>query len=691
MPLQAVPRPLNLKRFWLSTALIFACTFALGSLATYLFEKKIYDQKVRLFSRPCPAPVILVEIDQESIDFYNRNFQAAWPWPRSFYARAVDFLTAAGAKAVAIDMIFSEPSLYGGDDDEALAAAMKRSGRVFMPLFFLTQEGPGADLARFALAAPPALSRLPSREGKVLLPLPAIRDALRGAGNAQAAPDRDRIYRRLQHFVRRGGRVYPSLALALALFADTRLSLAEIPFAADGGLNLYFYQPRSFRRHSISELIQSQVRLEAGEKAVLAPATFKDKIVFIGATAQALLDNRSTPVNAIGSGFELHATALGNLLGRDFIRVADPRLQWLLVLAAILLLNLFLARIKTIQAQLLAALGAVLLALAANLLLFRLGRDLDFIPLFIGLVAVSGYDAYNRYQRVRREKKFIQNAFKNYLSDSLLAEVMKNPGALNLGGEKKLVTIFFSDLAGFTTLSEKLPAEEVVHILNTYLERMTSVIMESGGFVNKFEGDAVMAFWGAPLASERQAALAMGAALRCQEELLALNDDFARNGLPRLGMRIGINSGEVIVGNIGSRKRFEYTVIGDAVNLASRLEGINKQYGTAIICGDLAGRMAAGEMVLRRLDRVRVKGKLNPEEIFEVVAAEGQIPAGQPEKLAVFEKGLQLYFSGAFAAALEVFSPLTDDPPALVFAKRCRRLLDNPPDSWDGCWTFTEK
>ncbi len=525
----------------------------------------------------------------------------------------------------------------------------------------------------------------------MLQPLPAIRAALRGAGNAQAAPDRDRIYRRLQHFVRRGGRVYPSLALALALFADPRLSLAEIPFAADGGLNLYFYQPRSFRRHSISELIQSQVRLEAGEKAVLAPATFKDKIVIIGATAQGLLDNRSTPVNAIGSGFELHATALGNLLDRDFVRVADPRLQWLLVLAAVLLLNLFLSRIKAIQAQLLAALAVVLLALAANLLLFRLGRDLDFIPLFIGLVAASGYDAYNRYQRVRREKKFIQNAFKNYLSDSLLAEIMKNPGALNLGGEKKLVTIFFSDLAGFTTLSEKLPAEEVVHILNTYLERMTSVIMESGGFVNKFEGDAVMAFWGAPLADELQAARAMRAALRCQEELLALNDDFARNGLPRLGMRIGINSGEVIVGNIGSRKRFEYTVIGDAVNLASRLEGINKQYGTAIICGDLAGRMAAGEMVLRRLDRVRVKGKKNPEEICEVVAGKESIPAGLPERLAVFEKGLQLYFSGAFAAALEIFSTLADDPPAQVFCKRCRWLLDNPPGQWDGCWTFTEK
>jgi len=177
--------------------------------------------------------------------------------------------------------------------------------------------------------------------------------------------------------------------------------------------------------------------------------------------------------------------------------------------------------------------------------------------------------------------------------------------------------------------------------------------------------------------------------LRCQKELVELNSDFVEKGLPRLGMRIGINSGEVIVGNIGSKKRFEYTVIGDAVNLASRLEGINKQYRTTIICGSLAGQMAAGEIVLRRLDRVRVKGKQNPEEIFEVVAAKAA--DGMGERLALFDSALQLYFNGDFAAAQMTFAELKDDPPAQIFAERCRWLLDNPPANWDGCWTFTEK
>jgi len=679
-----------LKRYGLSTALIFAVTFFLGGFFSHLYEAKIYDQKVLLSAPVAPDDVVLAKIDQGSIDFYSREFNISWPWPRSLYARAVDYLAAAGARAVAVDLVLSEPGLYDGED-ERLAASIQSSGHVFLPLFFHQGEDVTEAVERFALPAAPQLKRLPVRQGPVLLPLPSLCAAARGGGNAQADPDRDHVYRRIRHFVGHGGKIYPSLALAMALYAEPRLDLDDVPFAADGGLNLRFYRKDSFRTYAISELIQSQVRRDAGEKPIVAPAGLKGRIVVIGATATGLLDNRATPVNAGGSGFELHATALANLLQRDFIRVAPPWAQWLLVLLAIALLNLFLPRIQALTWQLLAALAIILLALAGNFILFRAGVDLDFIPLFLGLVICSGYDAYVRYQRVRREKKFIEGAFKGYMSDSLLAEIKKNPGGLHLGGEKKRVTVFFSDLAGFTSLSEKLPPEEVVRILNTYLERMTAEIMEGDGFVNKFEGDAIMAFWGAPLPSERQAALAMRAALRCQEKLRELNDEFADAGLPRLGMRVGVNSGEVIVGNIGSRRRFEYTVIGDAVNLASRLEGINKQYGTRVICGSLAAQMAAGEMILRRLDRVRVKGKQVPEEIFEVVAARDAMPAHVPGRLTEFEKGLRLYFAGDFAAAMDVFLALADDGPAQVFAKRCCWLLDNPPENWDGCWTYTEK
>jgi adenylate cyclase len=679
-----------LRRYLLSTALIFVLTISLGYSLSYLFENRIYDQKIRIFSRTIDAPIILVELDQESLDFYQKNFNVSWPWPRSLYAKAIDFLTSAKVKAVGLDMIFSEPSIYAGED-ELLAEAMQKAGNVFMPLFFSDNGNPAADLTRFALQSYPDLSRRPVKKGTKSLPVTKLLAALRGSGNAFFVQDRDSIFRRLKHFISCQGRVYPSFSLALALYADPKLNMQRIPFDQDGGLNLKFYSHDSFRRYSISELIQSQVRLQEGQGAVVPIAEFKNKIVLIGATAPGLLDNRPSPVSAAGSGFELHATALNNFLARDFIRVVPPWLQWFLVLLAIATLNGLLFKIKNIYWQVLVAVAVIALALVGNLILFGIRFDQNFLPLFLGLALATANDVYDRYRRERLKKKFIQNAFKNYLSDSLLAEIMKNPQGLNLGGEKKLVTIFFSDLAGFTTLSENLPPEGVVNILNTYLERMTTVIMADGGFVNKFEGDAIMAFWGAPLDSPDQAVRAMRAALRCQEELLALNEEFAGRSLPRLGMRIGINSGEVIVGNIGSQKRFEYTVIGDAVNLASRLEGINKQYRTAIICGSLAGRMADGQIVLRRLDRVRVKGKQNPEEVFEVACDRAQAPAGLSERLADFEKGLQLYFAGDFAAALKVFAALDDDPPAQVFAKRCRWLLDNPPADWDGCWTFTEK
>lgn len=679
-----------MRRYLLSTALIVVLTIALGVSLSSLFENRIYDQKVRVFSRRIDAPVVLVEIDQESLDFYRENFNIAWPWPRSLYAKAIDFLSAAGVKAVGLDMIFSEASLYGGED-ERLAAAMHRAGNVFLPLFFADSATTATDVSRFAVDAAPAFSRLAEKKGPKSLPLPLLLEALRGSGNAFFVPDQDGVFRSMRHLIRSQGRSYPSFSLALALYADAGLKIERIPLAVDGMLKLKFYEPASFQRISISALIQSQLRLEEGQAAIVPFTKFRNRIVLVGATAPGLLENRPSPVNAAGCGFELHATALSNFLTEDFIRDIPAWLQWALVLLAIVVLNALLFRIQTILWQVLAAAAMVLTAAAVNLFLFRSGFDQDLLPVVLGLVLTTAVDVYERYRRMRREKKFIQNAFQNYLSDSLLVEIMKNPRGLNLGGEKKLVTIFFSDLAGFTSLSEKLAPEGVVHILNTYLERMTTVIMENNGFVNKFEGDAIMAFWGAPLPSERQAARAMQAALRCQEELQALNRDFAEKGLPSLGMRIGINSGEVIVGNIGSRKRFEYTVIGDAVNLASRLEGINKQYGTRIICGARAEAMARGEMVLRRLDRVRVKGKQIPEAVFEVCAEKENVPAAMAQALANFEKGLQLYFDADFAAALELFVAGTGDPPSEIFAKRCRRLLADPPVDWDGVWTFTEK
>ncbi len=678
-----------MKRYLLSGLIAFLLLGAVFSIPLLQeYEKKLYDVKVRVFSRMVASDIVLVEIDQSSLDFYRKNFDLPFPWPRSLYARAIDYIGRAGARAIALDMIFSESDPYGSEDRK-LADSMARAGNVFLPVFFNLDQSSAAPLPQFAIDREIDI-RPPLRLG-VLASIPLLRNAQKGGGNSKAEPDRDGIFRRLNHLFLYQGRLYPSFPLSLALYLEPKTDLRRIPFAHDGSLNLVFYRKTSFPRMRIADVIQSQVRIDEGKSPIIPPVELRGKIVIVGATAPGLLDLRPTPLDATGSGFEIPATALANFLRRDFRVDLSPVLQWSLILLLIFLVNGLLAESKSYVSQVLISLLFFAGVVLVNFLAFRLGVNLNLLPQLLAVGLISAYDLYYRYHQARREKKFIQGAFRNYLSDSLLKQILKNPEGLALGGEKKVLTVFFSDLAGFTSFSERLNAEDVVSILNTYLERMTTIIMDHDGFVNKFEGDAIMAFWGAPVDIADQTGKAMRAALACQRELVALNREFRERGYPDLGMRIGINSGEVIVGNIGSKKRFEYTVIGDAVNLASRLEGINKRYRTQIVCGSSTRDLDSGDLVLRKLDRVRVKGKTRPEEVFEVVGRKADVGESVRGKIARFEDALGIYFAGDFGRAANLFATIVDDPPAAVFAERCRFLLDHPPLDWDGAITYTEK
>ncbi len=668
---------------------------ALVALLQVLFlgdvENRVYDGKVRLFSRVEALPVVLVAIDQGSIDFYARNFQVTWPWPRSLYGRAIRFLKGAGARLVALDMIFSEASPFEGEDGR-LAAEMAAAGNVALPLFFSERGGAAPAAERFALGAPPSRPALPRRDG-VQAPAATLLPALAAAGNASDRPDADGVYRRLQQLVVHRGRVFPSFSLAMATFLRHGYDAGRLPLDRDGTLKVHFYKPASFPVYAMDEVIQSQVLLEEGRPPVLDPALFQGKAVIIGATAPGLLDIRPTPLDGRAPGFRLHATALANLLRNETVRRPPP---WLLgALLALLLGGLawLLERSRGVTQRALVGFAVALLVVAACLLPFAWRVDLPLLPPLAGVALLSTWDVWSRYRRARRDKLVIQNAFQNYLSDSLLQQIMERPEALKLGGEKKPVTVFFSDLAGFTSFSETMSPEELVRVLNLYLERMTAILRSHDGYLDKFEGDAIMAFWGAPLAVDDPAGKAMGAALDCQTALARFNDEFSTQGLPRLAMRIGINSGEVVAGNIGALgRKINYTVIGDAVNLASRLEGINKPYGTSIICGSASRALCPGGMAFRHLDRVRVKGKAIPEEIYEVVGRAGEVGEERRRAIAAFEEALEHYFVGDFARAAPLFARLSgDDRASALFAQRCRYLIENPPERWEGVWTFHEK
>jgi adenylate cyclase len=263
---------------------------------------------------------------------------------------------------------------------------------------------------------------------------------------------------------------------------------------------------------------------------------------------------------------------------------------------------------------------------------------------------------------------------------------------LKLGGARRDVTVFFSDIAGFTSISEKMEPEPLVRFLNTYLGAMTNIILGRQGTLDKYEGDAIMAFWGAPISQEDHAIRACQAALECQKKLEELRFDWERQSLPPFRIRIGLNSGEAIAGNMGSESRFDYTVMGDNVNLASRLEGISKQYGTELIISENTRTLIGDDFVCRELDLIRVKGKDKPVRIFELIGKKDEVTPEQTQKIEVFQKGLGFYRSKNFMAAIEKFKSITNDPPSGVFAHRCEVFIQNPPaEGWDGVWTFTEK
>jgi adenylate cyclase len=317
-----------------------------------------------------------------------------------------------------------------------------------------------------------------------------------------------------------------------------------------------------------------------------------------------------------------------------------------------------------------------------------LGLDLcaalPIAELLVLFPTVLGY----RYLTEEREKRNIRLAFRYYLTPSVMDAVLADPSLLKLGGEKRELTVLFSDIRGFTSLSEKLAPEQLVHMLNDYLTPMTDVVFENGGTLDKYMGDAIMAFYGAPLEQPDHALRAVKTADSMMRALATLAPEWRAEGLPTLDIGIGINSGPMVVGNMGSESRFDYTVMGDAVNLGSRLEGTNKVYGTHVILSEDTEALVRGQVTTRELDSVRVKGKHKPVRIYELISI-GSPPPEWVEALEEYRRGLSLYrqrdFEQAAASFERVLERRPGDKPAEMYVRRCRDLQATPPAlDWDG-------
>jgi adenylate cyclase len=699
----------------LASTAVASALWAAGWLDRW--EYRTWDWRESVLARPSPATdrIRLVLLDQQSLDWGQSENSLSWPWPREVYGAVVAYLKRAGAKSVAFDVLFTEPSKYGVADDLALGNAIA-DHKGFVGALFLGEKTGTATAWPGGIPAYPLeirglaewLSAGGSQGGvaapRALFPVPEIASRAAVLADVHHDPDSDGVYRRVRLFRLFDGKAVPSLALGSLLAASQQtgveirpgsMSVAgkEVPIDREGYALLRFRgaSGTTYRQYSAAAVIQSELRIQAGEEPVIRdPDAFRGRHVIFGFSAPGLYDLRPAPVGGVFPGSEIHATALDNLMEGDFPENAPLPAAVALTLLLALLSAVSVVFTRSAWKSLL--LFAVCLPFPVLLSLFAYAKGY-WLPLVFQEAGVSlsllGGLAVN-YATEGRQKRFIKGAFRQYLSPEVIERLIAHPELLKLGGERRTLSVFFSDLQGFTGISEGMDPEALTALLNDYLSAMTDIIHEEGGTLDKYIGDAIVAFWNAPLDQPDHALRAARTAVRCQETLAELRPVFREKTGKELYMRIGLNTGAAVVGNLGSRSRFDYTILGDAVNLASRLEGINKQFGTYVLASEALRSAMGEEIAAREISRVAVVGRKEPVRVFELVTPKEL--AAREMIYSTFAGGLREFYAGRFSAALESFLAIEKtDPPAAAYARKCRALIDRPPEGWGGVWTMTEK
>ena len=682
------------------------------------WDNPLSDWRARFLAEPSAATerVKLILLDQYSLDWGSETMGLSWPWPREVYGAVLDYLKRNGAKAAVFDVLYTEASASGVADDELLGAAAGRFGNFVGAVFLgkttdqatrwpeyakpnpLRVEGLDAWLAAHPAAAKEIVS------DAAAFPVPELAKNAAWLANVREVPDGDGVFRRAAPFRVFDGRVLPSLGFAGWLAGmnavDVKAEIQphalvvggrRIPLDEAGRMILKFRgKSGTHQTFNAAEVIQSEVRLqEGGQPPIQDGSVFTDAHVVFGFSAPGLKDLRPSPMGGDYPGPEIYATMLDNLLEGDFLQDAPSAAVWLWVLALALAAGVGAASARNGWQSGAAALVLVPLPVLAGLAAWQAGYVLPAAGPMMGVVIALLGGAVINFVLEGRQKMFIKGAFKHYLSAEVIEQIMRDPGSLKLGGERRELTIFFSDLQGFSTISERLGPEDLTKLLNDYLSDMTDIILEEGGTLDKYEGDAIIAFWNAPLMQPDHAVRAVRASVRCQKKLAERRAEFEERTGAVLKMRIGLNTGPVVVGNMGSSNRFDYTVLGDAANLASRLEGANKALGTYMMVAESTWSQTNGAFPGRELGQLTVVGRKTPVRVYEATGLEGEA-AGAAEK--AFEAALALARAQQWLPAAEAFEKLAEEAAAKTYAAKCRALTAAGPDAaWDGIWNLTEK
>jgi adenylate cyclase len=736
--------------------LLYVLTYMVPSTETTFklikdIEARTLDVRFRVRGPKKPDPaIVIVAIDEKSEDVLGR-----WPFPRTVFADTLDFMHDAKARVVAFDINFPEPDqnsaletlqelkkVYhatgnttdpkflaeldkrelAADTDKHLADAISRFGNAILGYYFIfdkkeaesqKKEIVGGFMNFLSFQAYPQVLKpkkgveFEGLEAVGVQPdLPIFGDPAKNFGFFNVIQDSDGTVRNEPVVIEFDKAYYPSLDIATTLAYTnvsldkvavvfnqnglSRINLGSVTVPTDpwGMVQIDFHGPTgTYPTYSIADVVKHK----------LSPELFRDKIVLLGPTATGIFDMRPTPFESVFPGVEVHANFIDNLLNGKFIQRGARE-----NLLDMLFIFLFSMPVAVVIATMRPARSALLVLLAATAFVFFAYHEFAvqrvwlamFLPMATLFATYSMVVSYN-YFFEEREKKAVRGAFQQYMAPEVIAQVLDKPELLRLGGEEKRLTAMFADIRGFTSLSEGLTPTALVDLLNEYLSEMTEIIFSHQGTLDKYIGDAIMAFWGAPLETADHAERACRAALGMSAAMERLQDRWEKQGRPRIDIGIGVNTGPMLVGNMGSERRFNYTIMGDDVNLASRLEGVTKQFGTRLIISHTTWEEVRTKIVTRELDLIRVKGKKKPVAIYQVLALMDDRPH-YADLVDRFEEGLAAYRAGNWTVARNIFQALhadyPKDGPVNTFNARCAAFSAEPPHGvWDGVYEMTTK
>ena len=684
-----------------------------------LIELKTYDLRFLSRGQIQPSPtVVLALVDEKSLDTEGR-----WPWPRSKIATLIDKLSQDGAQVIGLDIGFLEPDEDA--QDLALANAIKQSSAaVILGYFFHMNETDlnyrldPSDIEQqfkriqaskypFVMYADPDTEVVPFLHAYAPESnLKMFTDVADASGYFSLRNDQDGVVRWLPLVIQGGENLFPPLPVSMLWHylgkpqltvkvgrygvEGIQMGKQLIPTDETGQLLInYLGPPKTFPHFSIGDILRGQI----------PKGTFTDKIVLVGATATGTYDRRHTPFSTVYPAVEIHATVIDNILTQNTI--TKPHWSMVYDLIAIILLGaligITLPRLNALKGLLLAAGLFVLHIVMTRWLFVHAGVWLNLVyPLFALSTNYTLLSAYD-YLTEERERRKIKQAFTHYVSPVVIEEMLKDPERLKLGGDEKVLTVLFSDLQGFTAASERYTPSQMIELLSEYYARMTEQIFAYEGMLKEYVGDELMAIFGAPIEQHDHAQRACAAALAMREQRAALRAEWAKLGRPPLIARTGINSGLMLVGNLGSKYRFAYGVLGDHVNLGSRLEGLNKEYGTDILIGENTAALVEKSFLLREIDMVRVVGREQPVRIYELLAAATtSLPHEQQKAFSAYAAGLEAYRDQHWDDALGLFqeslSLWRGDIPSQTMLARCQFYREvPPPKGWDGVFEALHK